>query len=282
MSDSEIEKYISDYLIHEGVQLERSQITVNPALRTVFKTSIICAWGFLALDHKTTSKYISEPEEFFRMLDDVQRYKIKSAHIVNENMLLVRYRDLEIDMTTNPKTSVVHASFVTAYARLTLLKTLRSVDYNNLIYCDTDCIVYRQPPGVSDPIVTGPYLGDLVCELSRPFGPGSYITSFTATAPKSYAYKVRSSRDDKIHEVCRVKGFTLNYANQKVLNFESIKRCVNTPLSSASTGLQTVDHLKMRRNIIDGTIHTVTEVRAFNFNFDKRILKGYETQPYGY
>jgi hypothetical protein len=50
-----------------------------------------------------------------------------------------------------------------------------------------------------------------------------HIVEFVSGGPKNYAYRTLSSR-----EGCKVRGFTLNWANSKVINFEAIKSIICT------------------------------------------------------
>ena len=44
--------------------------------------------------------------------------------------------------------------------------------------------------------------------------------------PKNYAYKTNTNR-----ETCKVRGFTLNYTNSQLINFDSVKHIVADPKS---------------------------------------------------
>ena len=57
------------------------------------------------------------------------------------------------------------------------------------------------------------------------YGRGSFIKSFVSGGPKLYAYVVRTT-EDRRHEICKVKGITLNYKNFCIINFSSIRRLI--------------------------------------------------------
>ncbi len=90
-----------------------------------------------------------------------------------------------------------------------------------VFYYDTDSVIYSSKPGQYDPPL-GDYLGELTNEL----GVGEHIVEFVSGGPKNYAYKT-----NKNEETCKVRGFTLNFANSKLINFETVKHLVTDPKS---------------------------------------------------
>jgi len=54
------------------------------------------------------------------------------------------------------------------------------------------------------------------------YGRSSYIESFISGGLKFYAYVVRTP--EHAHEICKLKGITLNYNNFLIVNFNSIKK----------------------------------------------------------
>ena len=57
------------------------------------------------------------------------------------------------------------------------------------------------------------------------YGRGSFIESFVSGGPKFYAYVVRTP-EGRRHEICKVKGITLNYKNSCIINFNSIRKLI--------------------------------------------------------
>lgn len=108
----------------------------------------------------------------------------------------MEYKTIEPPQTVN----VVIAAYTTAQAILKLYDFLSSLD---------DRVQY-EPPMVN-------FLGDLTDELQC-YGDGTYITEFVRGGPKSYAYEYcvdRSENKCSTNQVCKIKGFTLNYKNSK-------------------------------------------------------------------
>ena len=68
-------------------------------------------------------------------------------------------------------------------------------------------------------------LGELTDELDAQ----DWIVSFVCAGSKNYGYRTHKGK-----EVCKVKGFSLNYANSQILNFDSMMDTVlnmNDPYS---------------------------------------------------
>ena len=101
-------------------------------------------------------------------------------------------------------------TFTTWGARLKLYSILEQLD-RNVIYYDTDSIIYVSHDKVTDPPL-GDYLGELTYELG---GAGVYIEEYESGGPKNYAYKTSTG-----HETVKVQGLTLNYKNSLLIKFD--------------------------------------------------------------
>ena len=109
--------------------------------------------------------------------------------------------------------------------------------------------------------------------------------------PKNYAYKVNNG---KTH--CKIRGFTLNYTNSLVLNFDSLKDVICKYVSGPArkvkksrknknsvNSLKIINECKISREKWTRRIVNKREVKQYNV-FDKRIVlgKGEDTIPYGF
>ena len=63
----------------------------------------------------------------------------------------------------------------------------------------------------------GNYLGELINVIPS----GQYIEEYVSGGPKNYAYMTSGCED-----VCKVLGFTLNFANSRLINFYAVKELV--------------------------------------------------------
>ena len=131
-----------------------------------------------------------------------------------------KWRSKTLSMMLNGmmKAYIYLASVTTCWARLKLYSILEQVN-RNVLYYDTDSMIYLSKPGEYDPPL-GDYLGEIINELKT----GEYIVEFVSGGPKNYAYKTNRG-----NETCKVRGFTLHFTNSKLINFESVKAMVLDP-----------------------------------------------------
>ena len=279
MSSSEKDKYISDYLRHDHVVLDPAKIVRNSGRRAMGKSFLVVLWGYLGMKNdKTQTKHLTEPSDLFDMLTSPD-IKVKSATIVNDDVVFVHYKRKTDFQPTNPKTSIIHAIYTTMYGRLELYKHMRFVTIKRLLYADTDSIIFVHRPDDSDPELSI-FLGGLVDELSRPYGESSYIQEFVSTAPKSYAMRIYSTRLRQYTSLAHIKGITLNERNQRLLNFDSLKNLV---INNIKKSITTINPRKFNRDIINHIIFNTVETKCLTYNFDKRVIHSdFTTTPYGF
>lgn len=276
-TDQDKREFVEAYKQFDQITLRPEHIEQNLPKRVVAKQCVNCIWGYFALTPKPTSKYLTEPEDFFKLLRD-PTISVKSVFIINSDMLFVRYKQAETaPPPSNPKTSLLHAVFTTALARVKLYKTLMQLSPRQVVYVDTDSVVYSVKPGQPS-LSTGTHVGELTNELEK-YGTDAYISEFVATAPKSYSMKVFDPDTGKTFYDTRVKGVTLNYQNKQLINFDAMKDMVLNRGPSIATHNPT----KITRNINTGQIFNVAQTKQFSFNHDKRVSRNdFSTLPYGY
>jgi hypothetical protein len=118
--------------------------------------------------------------------------------------------------------------------------------------------------------LTGDYLGDLTNELP----PHRSIVEFVSGGPKNYAYRL-----DDGTEVCKVWGFTLNFKNSQMINFQAIKDMV----VNGKEGKTVVNPCKISRDARKRKIYNREEQKNYRMVYTKRvILPDLNTVPYGY
>ncbi len=168
-----------------------------------------------------------------------------------------------VDFANN--TNVAIAAFTTSYARLRLYEAL-SVLQHDVLYCDTDSVIFVRKKNAPCPLITGYTLGDLSNELK----PGDYIKKFVSGGPKSYAYITK----DGIEEM-KMKGFSLNQGTKSTLNFDKLYDVVvgkiqSIPIEPFSLQIMQ-DHTIKKRKWQNGGKH-------YGFTFNKRkIMDGNST-----
>lgn len=94
--------------------------------------------------------------------------------------------------------------------------------------------------------------------------------------PKSYAYSTHSGK-----EVCKIKGFTLNYKNNLVLNLNSVKTLLLR--KQYDSVISTVNENKITRDGKRRRVFNREEIKIFKIMYDKRRLDAdFTTKPFGY
>jgi len=178
-------RYVRDYKLHQGIQLDTSKIEVNPAKRQVAKQCLNSFWGKFAQRndlHQTT--IITDPNKFFNFMFS-GKYKIVYFHFLNPDTCMLQWTyNKQCIAPPNKVNNVFIAAFTTAYARLKLYSCLELMQ-DKILYIDTDSLIYVVKKGET-PLKLGNYLGDLTDELG-----GDTIQEFVAAGPKSYAYQTR-------------------------------------------------------------------------------------------
>ena len=180
------------------------------------------------------------------------------------------------------------AAITTCHASLKLYSLLEMLD-RRVLYYDTDSVIFVSRPGDADP-ETVSFLGDLTDELKKP---GDYITEFVSGGPKIYAFKTRLGE-----HVCKVKGFSFNHKNSKLINFEPMLGLVSRPQNqkdkkrkrSNKQAEEDVDKIvvtndrKITRQKLKRKIYNRKEKKNYRIVYDKRVLQkdSFDTLPYGY
>ena len=162
--------------------------------------------------NKPKTSFVSSAKEFYDILLDKQV----------ENLTILPFSAEICQMTWNRKNDFVEnvftnnigvAAYTTSWARLMFLDVLERVGDRVLGY-DTDSCWYIEKEGEN---LLGDSMGDSLGELTDKLG-GEWITKWTATGPKSYAYETSSGK-----KTTKVKGFTLNHKNVKKINLDSMR-----------------------------------------------------------
>ncbi len=270
VDDKSKEKYISDYLKNEGVLLDKDNICKNPGLRSLSKLMLNSFWGkFGQRSNMTKTKIFTAGDEakFFQFVSDRSKVLV-NFHILSENAIQLEYKEHSQHVTENFNTNVYIATFTTCWARLKLYSVLEKLD-RNVLYYDTDSVVYVSDGIVSDPPL-GNYLGELTDELD-----GEYITEFVSGGPKNYAYRTSSGS-----ETVKVRGFTLNFTNSLLINFNSIKELV---VLNREKDITVTNPNKICRNKLKRKLYNKEESKKYKMVYTKRvILPNMDTIPYGF
>ena len=265
-------EYIDRYFEKEGVSLDGEKIEKNPGMRALAKLCLNSFWGkFGQRLNLKQSQFFHETEvdAFFLVLSDPTKH-VQDFHIVANDTIQVEWTYKKDCQPEDNKTNIYLATFTTCWARLKLYSILEKID-RNVLYYDTDSVIYVSKTGEND-VPLGDYLGELTNELET----GEHIIEFVSGGPKNYAYKT-----NKGNETCKVRGFTLNFTNSQLINFESVKTLLIDP-SEKSTITVTNPH-KICRDKGKRKLYNREEEKNYRMVYTKRRrLDNYDTEPYGY
>ena len=261
-------QYIREYERKEGIELDRTKVKKNPGLRSLAKLMLNSFWGkFGQRDNMPQVELVKDAERYFRLLT-CQSTQVKNIQFVNDDCIELYYTQGDGFVSTSDKTNVVIAAFTTAHARLKLYSVLELLQ-RRVLYFDTDSIIYTSKPDEWNPPL-GDYLGELTNELDE----DDYIITFVSGGPKNYSYQTKNGKT-----VCKVRGFTLNYRGSQNLNFAAMCSQICNP-NGEPIYLENPHFIK--RDAKTKTIHTVKLKKKYNLIYDKRIVHGFNTIPYGY
>ena len=272
--ETEVQKqeYITSYKRHEGIQLDYDKISKNNGLRSLAKLCLNSFWGKFGQRTnfpQTTIIHDSEANKFHQLLIDPGK-TLLDFHILGEDLLSVKweYAKESVPQSSAGNSNIYIAMFTTCLARLKLYDALHLLQ-ERVLYYDTDSVIFISRVGEPEPPL-GDYLGDFTDEL----GNGDFITKFVSGGPKNYAYVTHNN-----DTVCKVRGFTLNHANSKVINFQTV---LNEVLGVEQNVITKIPS-KICRDSRQLKIYSKPENKKYAMVYTKRVVgENYFTYPYGY
>jgi hypothetical protein len=213
VNEDDKQTYIQAYKDNQGIQLDYDKIKKNEGLRAMAKLCLNSLWGkFGQSPYKPQTKFIKTQEELYTLMTNDKIEEV-NLNIINEDIIEASYTMKHEHIEDQTNTNVVIALFTTCYARMRLYDALDKLG-EQVLYFDTDSVVYSE--GKED-LELGDYLGEWTDELD-----GKKIVKWVSGGPKNYGYVL----DDGSIK-CKIKGFTLNYENSKVLNLTSMLSVIN-------------------------------------------------------
>ena len=244
--------------------------------------------------------YFKNPSKYFKMLMD-DKTEVSHINLVNPEMVEVHWKYCDGFLTPSRNSNVIIALYTTSHARIKLLKAMEKLHPSQMLYVDTDSIMYISRPNL--PMLPDScFLGELSDALS-----GRKIHIYGSAGPKNYGYKcfpkvnnvdVKKSNnitseeeenDDDDHgekgsdvdgTCCKIKGITLSFRNTEKINFKTI---VSLVTQCRDEQISVCDPQFITRDQTDRQIVTKSVSKTYCFVYDKRvIISDYETRPYGY
>ena len=168
----------------EGVALDPANNgeSKNPTLYDLNKRCTNSFWGKWAERQDTLQTTLTDSADaFYKFLENPDLQEKKFA-IVNEETLVLNWRQQQFAIRVSAKGSVVHAVFTTLLARI---KPVQRASQTWIFFCDTDGALFLSGEGLYDPPNRN-FLGELTDELdpSREVVIGEWVCG----RPKNYGY----------------------------------------------------------------------------------------------
>ena len=276
------ESYAASYARREGVVLDPGRIARNPGLRSLAKLALNSFYG--KFGQRTNMKkctLVTTAEDLHLLLTDFTK-RVSDFHVLGERVMAVEYTRQAEFLTTDPKTNVTVSAFCSAWARLKLWGAMRALG-GRVVYHDTDSLLYAYTP--RDPPPThGSFLGDLTDELAcdkvgcRGCAEGHWIVEFVSCGPKNYAYRLNTGQ-----VTCRVRGFSLDLAASRVVNFESMRGALEAWRAGEDPPEMVTVRTHILRNRITRRVYSRRVAKHYGVVYDKRaVLPDYSTLPFGF
>jgi hypothetical protein len=261
------EEYMADIKRKLDIDLDKDSIAPNPGKRAIAKICLNSLWGRFGMrQNQTQTKFVKDISIFYtHLLSD--RLENMQVLFVDDKTAQMTFKYKEEFVDKSYDTNLYVAAFTTANARLRLYEQMRRVDHN-ILYCDTDSIVYVDDGSVHVNI------GDSLGEWTDELGQNDYITKWLCTAPKSYSYKTFNNK-----ECVKIKGFTLHHRNADILNSRVMEEIIDGVRDKITIKDSQISRDKKTKNVINRET-----VKSFSLNFNKRsvVSDNFDTLPWGY
>ena len=171
----------------------------NPALRQTAKIQINSPYGKFAQQPITEyQENFSSFEQLYEFLDKKEE-EFSNWHVtVIGSILSFEGETDEGYAKDNFKLNPLISSFVTAYGRVDLYSKKEAVGIDNVLYEDTDSVVYLRPQGSNPVFEDSDWLGGWKRELKRPV-----LGEFLSLGPKTKYFRECDLVDEKTRQVIK-------------------------------------------------------------------------------
>ena len=253
-----------------GLQLERDRVVRNEPRRTFAKNLSNSGLGkFSQNDLKANCVYVSCYEDLHRLAFETPHLRIKHVDPLTEDLAEVGVEPRDECLGVHRNTQVVVYAFVTAYARIDMMRDMRRLMQAGarIFYTDTDSIIFDCEDARLEDIKTAFNMDSLAYGAYK-FETRTPIVRFATLGAKNYAFLTAGGESE-----VKVRGFVLsNAAAAALINLDSMWDMLE---KFARQELDTVraEHFTMRIDRKQQTIKNATMVKQYANNvFDKRYI----------
>ena len=276
--------YIHLYEKGQGILLDKTKIIKNPGLRAIAKLCLNSLWGkFGQRTNMGKCEIVSDKDKFFDILYNPTYEKINWVDIAEDKVQMsytIKDEYVENDFNTN----MAIACFTTSRARMRLYEEALKVLDRQVLYFDTDSVVYTYNP--NDPnhikLKNGDYLGEWTDELEG----DRMVGAFVSGGPKNYSYQLLTA-DGKTKYKVKVKGFTLNKETSGLINHNTMKELIENSLFSGEDEKIVANWYGIKR-ADNNALENISMEKKYGLCYTKRSilpadeLDNYDTRPFGW
>lgn len=169
-------------------------------------------WGYNPSKEKAC-KIVDDPAEFMNLI--FGSYEKVDINFINSDVCVVKTEE-STEYTEHTKSNVYISAYITGYSRMKLYMEALEPLNRNVLYFDTDSVIYVSPTGEHlIPVDTTGAMGLWTSECE----PDDWFTEFVAAGPKTYALRSHSGRKN----IAKSKGFSLHFKNSEIFNLETLR-----------------------------------------------------------
>jgi hypothetical protein len=288
-TEEQKDEYIKLYFNKESIQLEKQKIAKNAGLRALSKLYLNSLWGRYAMNEdRDETIFIHEPEAFFKLLSD-KNINVEFEVMGKDNNEFIVAVKKNVYTKNTFSTSDYIACFTTAHARLSLFNLMKAVGFDNVIYHDTDSVIYIERD-VNKSIYEsrlGDFLGELTDEIEpKESKDKEYISEVVALAPKTYSVKIQRHLETGYEEEIKTKskGFTLNVENSREFNFDTMKNMLFEAINNKNKEITIKTKQFTIKQVNHGlALESVFIEKEMKFGYDKQqICEDFNLLPLGF
>ena len=253
-----------------GLGLDPDCVKKNEARRTFAKDLSNSGLGkFSQNDLKPNCQYVSCYEDLHRLAFETPRLKLKHVDPLTEDLAEVGLEPRDDCLGVHKNTQVVIYSFVTAYARIDMMKDIRKLMSMGarIYYTDTDSVIFDCEDEMLDPISEAFNMGSKAYGAYK-FETDSRIVRFATLGAKNYAYMTASGKI-----VVKVRGFVLtNKEAARAVNLDSMWDML-TKFARGERETVSATHFSMRIDRKRQEVRNTSVTKQYsNSVFDKRFI----------
>lgn len=287
-SESERGKFLSENKQLFDIEIDPDLLARrNDGMRTGGKLGCNCLWGRFSLRNQLArTQIISDISQFADVMEN-QRLEINSIDYIDEDNIMATTSEKGEFIEEHASSNVVVSLWTTSAARLLLLGALKkvmSVKGAEILYMDTDSVIYKHPKNEPDPLPSGRHMGELTDEVP----PGLEMVEFVGAGLKNYAILYKEIESGKQSHDMKIRGFTLNWSCCQRLTYDTFRQKVKAlrqeeRYDQTYSGVVRFDYPNFIKRSRLGEIHSVNLTKNYQPVVQKGIIdQYYNVLPFGY